>query len=198
MHYLQLSTKCQAVIFSAKCAIWMQAWEFASGTIEWQKWAKPKRRHLCPELIHLLTTGCLNNIIDTFMRGYSSLALTSCLETKSRDINIFFRLLDKFHLIRQYQWYILRVKIKTKPSKFSSDFSRTARLTLSSYGPIVAIRKIVVKSLWSRVDKNNTLAWSREWLSQCHLHSQRWSDDAEPHATQDYLKNIAMNKILWN
>lgn len=36
-------------------------------------------------------------------------------------------------------------------------FHRTARLTLLSYGPIVAIRKIVVKSLWSRVDKNNTL-----------------------------------------
>ena len=25
----------------------------------------------------MLTTRCLNNIIDTFMRGYSSLALTS-------------------------------------------------------------------------------------------------------------------------
>lgn len=37
----------------------------------------PKRRHICPELIHMLTTRCLNNIIDTFMRGYSSLALTS-------------------------------------------------------------------------------------------------------------------------
>lgn len=37
----------------------------------------PKRRYICPELIYMLTTRCLNNIIDTFMRGYSSLALTS-------------------------------------------------------------------------------------------------------------------------
>jgi len=41
--------------------------------------------------------------------------------------------------------------------KFFLDLLRTAWLTLPSYGPIVAIRKIVVKSLWSRVDKTNTL-----------------------------------------
>lgn len=45
-----------------------------------------------------------------------------------------------------------------------------ARLTLPSYGPIVAIRKIVVKSLWSRVDKNNTLPDSKN--DSHNLHSQ--------------------------
>ena len=39
---------------------------------------KEKRRHdLSWAYTYMLTTRCLNNIIDTFMRGYSSLALTS-------------------------------------------------------------------------------------------------------------------------
>lgn len=47
----------------------------------------PKKWHICPELIHMLTTRCLNNIIDTFMRGYSSLALTSPSPPLSRKRN---------------------------------------------------------------------------------------------------------------
>lgn len=38
----------------------------------------------------------------------------------------------------------------------------TARLTLSSYGLIVAIRKIVVISLWSRVGLDKYIAQSNE------------------------------------
>lgn len=105
------------------------------------------------------------------MRGYSSLALTTPSPVfrlrywktcSSRSLCEILSAL-RFFVVGSVDSFLREKKREEEDVKrkwywiFTVPDPKTTRLTLSSYGPIVAIRKIVVISLWSRVGFYNTL-----------------------------------------
>lgn len=133
------------------------------------------------------------------MRGYSSLALTPPRLARIVELRIRGSVSPSF--ARGF-WQNFRPVAPFRASNPTTrrrfallPASNGARLTLSSYGPIVAIRKIVVK--WSyllsaRVDKNNTLPEPEDDSSTVpFVLAERTMLEAR--ATQEYLKNAATN-----